>query len=75
MIDYKKQQMEQLKIIKNSINRKIEFMMLGYTDNMQTEFQDKNIVEKNELVDLLLDTAITYLEQELKELEDEIHNS
>ena len=62
MTDYEKHQLEQLKTIKKSINRKIEFMMLGYTDNMQTEFQDKNIVEKNELVDLLLDTAIKYLE-------------
>lgn len=66
MTDYEKHQLEQLKIIKNSINRKIEFMMLGYVDNVQTEFQDKNIVEKNELVDLLLDTAIKYLETKEK---------
>ena len=63
MTDYEKHQLEQLKTIKNSINRKIEFMMLGYTDNLQTTFQDKNIIEKSELVDLLLDTAIKYLEE------------
>lgn len=63
MTDYEKVQLDQLKTIKNSINRKVHFEMMGYTDYFHTEFQDKNIVEKSELVDLLLDTAIKYLEE------------
>ena len=33
---------------------------------MNNQFQDKNIVERDELVELLLDTAIEYLENKLK---------
>ena len=40
--------------------------MSGYTDTQNTEFQDKNIIEKDELVELLLDTEIEYLENKLK---------
>lgn len=65
--DYEKHQLSQLKTIKNSINRHVEFWMTGYTDSQNTEFQDKSIVEKNELVELLLDTAIKYLENKANE--------
>ena len=40
--------------------------MTGYTDSQNTEFQDKSIIEKDELVELLLDTAIKYLENKDK---------
>ena len=60
--DYEKHQLDQLKTIKYSVTRKVVFEMVGYTDSLHTEFQDANLVEKNELVDLLLDTAIKYLE-------------
>lgn len=63
--EYRKYQLSQLKQIKHCINRKIEIMALGYTDTLNTTFQDKNIVEKDELVELLLDTAIKYLENKL----------
>lgn len=65
--EYQKYQLSQLKQIKNCINRKIEIMALGYTDTLNTTFQDKNIVEKDELVELLLDTAINYLDNKQKE--------
>lgn len=64
--DYQRHQLSQLKTIKNSINRHVGFWMTGYTDTQNTEFQDKNIVERDELVELLLDTAIKYLENKLK---------
>ena len=66
LTDYQKHQLSQLKTIKNSINGHVEFWMTGYTDSQNTEFQDISIVEKNELVDLLLDTAIKYLENKNK---------
>ena len=65
--DYEKHQLSQLKAIKNSINRHVEFWMTGYTDSQNTEFQDRNIVEKSELVELLLDTAIKHLENKANE--------
>ena len=65
LTDYQKHQLSQLKTIKNSINRHVEFWMTGYTDSQNTEFQDKNIIEKDELVELLLDTAIEYLENKV----------
>ena len=44
---YQKHQLSQLKTIKNSINRHVEFWMTGYTDSQNTEFKDKNIIEKD----------------------------
>ena len=66
LTQYQQYQLSQLKQIKNCINRKVEFMALGYTDTLNTTFQDKNIVEKDEIVELLLDTAIKYLEKKQK---------
>lgn len=84
--EQKIEQIQKLKDIKNKyLNRKVEFWISGYTHSLNTRFSDYDLQEnkntiivggkKNELVDLLLDTAITYLEQELKELEDDGRNS
>ena len=83
-METKKQKIEQiqnLKDMKNKyLNRKVEFWISGYTHSLNTHFSDDNLQEnekciivggkKNKLVDLLLDTAINYLEQQLKGLED-----
>ena len=80
-METKKQKIEQiqnLKDMKNKyLNRKVEFWISGYPNSLYTYFSDGNLQEnkniiivggkKNKLVDLLLDTAINYLEQELKE--------
>ena len=56
-------ELEQLKTIKNSVNRNVEFWLTGYTSGLNTQFADNSFANKNELVDLLLDTAIKYLEE------------
>ena len=74
------EKLSKLKDMKNKyLNRQVEFWISGYTHSLNTCFSDDNLQEnkntilvggkKNKLVDLLLDTAINYLEQELKELE------
>lgn len=79
--EQKIEQIQNLKDMKNKyLNRKVEFWISGYTHSLNTRFSDYDLQEnkntivvggkKNELVDLLLDTAITYLEQQLKEMED-----
>ena len=84
--EQKIEQIQNLKDMKNKyLNRKVEFWISGYTHSLNTHFSDDNLQEnkntilvggkKNKLVDLLLDTAINYLEQELKELEDGRRNS
>ena len=78
--EQKIEQIQKLKDMKNKyVNRKVEFWISGYIHSLNTRFSDDNLQEnkntiilggkKNKLVDLLLDTAINYLEQELKELE------
>lgn len=80
--EQKIEQIQNLKDIRNKyLNRKVEFWISGYTHSLNTLFSDDNLQEnkntiivggkKNKLVDLLLDTAINYLEQQLKELEDD----
>lgn len=64
--------LEKLRMIKNSVNRNVEFWLTGYTDSLNTSFVDKSFAFKDELVDLLLDTAIKYLE---KKNEKKINNS
>lgn len=54
--------LEKLRTIKNSVNRNVEFWLTGYTDSLNTTFADNSFAFKDELVDLLLDTAIKYLE-------------
>ena len=66
-----KQQLERLKLIKKQPeDRHIEiYLGRNYLDNLLVEYKDKSVLEKdnkNKLVDLLLDTAIKYLEEELK---------
>ena len=64
--------LEKLRMIKNSVNRNVEFWLTGYTDSLNTSFADNSFAFKDELVDLLLDTAIKYLE---KKNEKKINNS
>lgn len=79
--EQKIEQIQNLKDMKNKyLNRKVEFWISGYTHSLNTTFSDYNLQEnkncilvggkKNKLVDLLLETAINYLEKEIKELED-----
>lgn len=59
-------ELETLKRIKISSNRKIEISLDGCDDTLQTIIADNSFANKNELVDLLLDTAIKYLEEKGK---------
>jgi hypothetical protein len=69
------QKLEQLKQIKELSDRHVEFWVTGYTDSLNTMFADTSLDIKenwlgecnNELVVLLLDTAINYLEEKIKE--------
>lgn len=54
--------LDKLRMIKNSVNRNVEFWLTGYTDSLNTSFADNSFAFKDELVDLLLDTAIKYLD-------------
>lgn len=76
------EKLSKLKAMKNKyLNRKIEFWISGYPNILNTHFSDDNLQEnkntiivggkKNKLIDLLLDTAIDYLERQLKELKNE----
>ena len=56
-------ELETLKRIKISSNRKIEISLKGCDDTMQTIIADNSFANKNKLVDLLLDTAINFLEK------------
>ena len=84
--EQKIEQIQNLKDMKNKyLNRKVEFWISGYTHSLNTCFSDDNLQEnkntilvggkKNKLIDLLLDTAINYLEKEIKELEDDTKKS
>ena len=46
--------------------RHVEFWCTGYIDSMFTRFEDESIEIREELADILLDTAIKYLENKLK---------
>ena len=77
--EQKIEELSKLKDMKNKyLNRKVEFWISGYPNSSNTHFSDDNLQEnkntiivggkKNKLIDLLLDTAIDYLERQLKEL-------
>lgn len=59
-------ELECLRFIKNSGKRNVEFWIEGYTDSLKTTFSDNSFVKKEALIDLLLDTAIKYLEKKGK---------
>lgn len=56
--------LDNLKTIKNGGHRNVKFWLEKCDDNMSTTLSDGSIALKNELVDLLLDTAIKYMEKE-----------
>lgn len=66
-----KSKLERLKFIKKQPEDRHIDIYLGknYLDNLLVEYKDKSIIEKNnknELIDILLDTAIKHLENKLK---------
>ena len=54
--------LEQLKTIKLSAKRNVKFWLEGCDDNLDTTISDGSYALKNELIDILLDKAIKYLE-------------
>lgn len=66
-----KQQLERLKLIKKQPKDRHLEIYLGktYIDMCLVKFDDRPIIEKdnkNEVIDLVIDTIIKYLEEELK---------
>ena len=63
-----KQKLDKLKFIRDIKGgfRNVEFGCNGCTDSMFTRFQDKAFQHKDEMVSLLIATAIKYLEDKLK---------
>lgn len=64
---YEKSKLEQLKQIKTLRSKHVEFWVTGYTDSLFTKFEDPNSWTDDELTNLLVDTAIKYLENKQKE--------
>lgn len=72
LTEYEKNTLERLKLIKKQPEDRHIDIYLGknYLDNLLVEYKDKSIIEKNnknEIIDLLLDTAIKYLENKANE--------
>lgn len=68
--EFLENELERLKLIKEQPqSRNIEIYLGGtYLNSLLVKFKDKSIIEKNnknEIIDLLLDTAIKYLENKV----------
>lgn len=60
-----KSKLEKLKFIKNASHRSIEFWCPMYLDTQNTKFED-NSLKKDGSIDAIIDAAILYLEDKLK---------
>lgn len=60
-----KSKLERLKFIKNAASRSIEFWCPTYLDTQNTKIED-NALKRDEWVDAIIDAAILYLEDKLK---------
>ena len=72
LTESKRNLIERLKLIKQQPqSRNIEIFLGGtYLTNLMVQFKDKSIVEKdnkNEIIDLVIDTIIKYLENKANE--------
>lgn len=61
-----KSKLERLKFIKNAASRSIEFWCPTYLDTQNTKFED-NPLKKDDCIDAIINAAILYLEDKLKE--------
>lgn len=57
--------LEKLKFIKNAAYRSIEFWCPTYLDTQNTKFED-NPLRKDDCIDAIINAAILYLEDKLK---------
>lgn len=60
-----KSKLEKLKFIKNASYRSIEFWCPTYLDTQNTKFED-NPLKKDDCIDAIINAAILYLEDKLK---------